>query len=372
MMTHLKPSRYVLYIDDEAMAVKNFQDFFDSEFPILTATTIQDAWKVIHERGQEIAIIISDERMPTGSGIELLSEVNQQYPDIIRILTTAYASLDNSLLAINQGRIYAYITKPWNLDHIRTTLHSAYREFDKRQAFLAVASSIAHEMRTPLSIINVYAMQIASVVPELQKSYGLAVLQELMQDTVNPKFMKRLPHMAETLQKEIARAHTIIDLMLASTRAIDPKDFSTLSMTVCVHEALERYPFAENERQLVHTQLGHGFSFLGLSDMFIFVLFNLLKNSLWAIKEANKGVITISTFETKHHHVLQFQDTGPGIPADVLPRIFGDFYSTKKSSGGTGVGLAFCQRVMRAFGADIRCESVHGEYTSFWMAFAKV
>ena len=83
----------------------NFQDFFDSEFPILTATTIQDARKIIHERGQEIAIIISDERMPTGSGVALLSEVNQQFPDIIRILTTAFASLDNSLLAINQGRI---------------------------------------------------------------------------------------------------------------------------------------------------------------------------------------------------------------------------------------------------------------------------
>jgi signal transduction histidine kinase len=69
---------------------------------------------------------------------------------------------------------------------------------------------------------------------------------------------------------------------------------------------------------------------------------------------------------------LRVTDTGPGIPDDVLPHVFDPFYTTRNSGGGTGMGLAFCRRVITAFGGQIQCESQAGRYTRFSMEFPTV
>jgi signal transduction histidine kinase len=65
---------------------------------------------------------------------------------------------------------------------------------------------------------------------------------------------------------------------------------------------------------------------------------------------------------------LRVTDTGAGIAHDVLPHVFDPFYSTRQG-GGTGMGLAFCQRVITAFGGKIECESKPGQYTRFSLLF---
>jgi signal transduction histidine kinase len=67
--------------------------------------------------------------------------------------------------------------------------------------------------------------------------------------------------------------------------------------------------------------------------------------------------------------MLCVTDTGSGIPQQALPHIFAPFFSTKRTSGGAGMGLTFCKRVMEAFGGSIRCESAEGEYTTFALEF---
>nr|WP_231879297.1 ATP-binding protein [Collimonas arenae] len=68
---------------------------------------------------------------------------------------------------------------------------------------------------------------------------------------------------------------------------------------------------------------------------------------------------------------MHFTDTGAGIPQEALPNIFDGFFTTK-NSGGTGVGLTFCHRVMVSFGGRIRCDSVAGQYTTFTLEFPRV
>jgi len=68
---------------------------------------------------------------------------------------------------------------------------------------------------------------------------------------------------------------------------------------------------------------------------------------------------------------LEVRDTGPGIEAESLPKIFDSFYTVGKL-GGTGLGLPYCKRSMEALGGSIRCESVLGEYTAFILSFPEV
>lgn len=71
----------------------------------------------------------------------------------------------------------------------------------------------------------------------------------------------------------------------------------------------------------------------------------------------------------ENNNILYFKDTGKGIPADVLPKLFEKFYTT--TYHGTGLGLAFCKMVMTGFGGSISCTSEYGEFTQFEMVFPK-
>jgi two-component system, CAI-1 autoinducer sensor kinase/phosphatase CqsS len=110
------------------------------------------------------------------------------------------------------------------------------------------------------------------------------------------------------------------------------------------------------------------FEFHGSNSLLVYVLFNLLKNSLYALKAAGKGSISIAVASGDARNTLTFSDTGCGIPATTLPKIFDAFFTTKKSAG-AGIGLAFCRRVIRSFGGQMRCESIEGEWTRFSMEF---
>jgi signal transduction histidine kinase len=110
------------------------------------------------------------------------------------------------------------------------------------------------------------------------------------------------------------------------------------------------------------------FEFQGSDSLMVFVLFNLIKNSLYAIRAAGKGEISITVAGNERGHTLTFTDTGSGIPAAVQSRIFDTFFTTKKA-GGAGIGLAFCRQVVESFGGRLRCESEEGRFTTFTMTF---
>lgn len=370
MTSNIKPSSYVLYIDDEEQAVKYFQDFFESEFPILSATSVQEAREILHARGREIAILVSDQRMPTASGVELLSEVNQHFPAIIRVLTTAYASLDSSLLAINQGHIFAYVTKPWNIDELRATLHSAYREFDKRQAVVALAGSIAHEMRNPLSQLKYsldaieHALPTPTATPTAAPTAGDA--QQLI---AWPQLNALYEHLAQG-QRAIERGVQVIAMTLDAINAKDmePQSLEYLSAEKITRKALEEYGYAsQEERAKVSLHVVSDFTFKVNETAYLFVLFNLIKNALYYFTLKPTATLTI----TVEKNCVKVKDTGPGISEAGLAQLFQAFHTSGKT-GGTGLGLSYCRRVMHGFGGSIVCDSTLGQETTFTLSFPEV
>ncbi|MBX9696980.1 MAG: HAMP domain-containing histidine kinase [Alphaproteobacteria bacterium] len=134
-----------------------------------------------------------------------------------------------------------------------------------------------------------------------------------------------------------------------------------------MEEALTEYPFKGADRSMVKTQLDVDFEFKGDALLVKHVFLNLLKNSIYYVKAADKGEITIRTYIADGIPTLSFKDTGTGIAADILPHIFDKFYS--KTKYGTGIGLAFSRSVMKSLEGDITCRSIHGEYTEFILSF---
>ena len=235
---------------------------------------------------------------------------------------------------------------------------------------LAVASTLAHEMRTPLSAISLQAAAIAQHLPYLYDGYKCAVDYGLIEPQIDLTMSNLLLKIPSKINHQVDRSNAVIDMMLASARMehIDTSEFTWHSVQDCVTEALETYPFAAQDRDKVSTVTEGDFDFYGSRALFVFVLFNLLKNSLYAIQAARKGDICIKIATKTNLQTLSFTDMASGIPAASLPHIFDTFYTTKKSAG-AGIGLAFCRRAVMSFQGQMHCDSVEGLYTTFTLSF---
>jgi two-component system, probable response regulator PhcQ len=112
----------VLFVDDEEKARKYFRMAFARDFTVLTAGSVQEALEILELHGDDIAILITDQRMPGQQGVDLLKRARSDWPQIVRMLTTAYSDLDDAIAAVNRGEILRYITKPWDLEALRAEL----------------------------------------------------------------------------------------------------------------------------------------------------------------------------------------------------------------------------------------------------------
>ncbi|MEF1339153.1 response regulator, partial [Vibrio rotiferianus] len=123
--------------------------------------------------------------------------------------------------------------------------------------------------------------------------------------------------------------------------------------------------------QRIHLSANNDFIANLNGTLFSFVIFNLLRNAIYYFDSYPQSQIEIQYEIGQYENTLVFRDTGPGIDENILHRVFEDFFSHQKS-GGSGLGLGYCQRVMRSFGGRIECQSVLGQYTEFYLYFPVV
>ena len=119
----------ILFVDDEANTRKYFCRLFGEKFRILEASDGVEALKVFHDHASDIGIIVTDQRMPNETGVGFLSKIAEDYPDVIKILSTAYSDIDAAIGSVNEGGIFRYITKPWDIPQLEVTLRRAMEFF---------------------------------------------------------------------------------------------------------------------------------------------------------------------------------------------------------------------------------------------------
>lgn len=123
--------RTLLLVDDEEGILHALSRLLHKEgYRLLTAGSGEDALRLLQE--QEVHVILSDQRMPGMSGVELLTWVKAQYPDIIRMVLSGYADIEAVSEAINQGQVYKFLFKPWQNDALLATLREAFAQFEAK------------------------------------------------------------------------------------------------------------------------------------------------------------------------------------------------------------------------------------------------
>lgn len=230
---------------------------------------------------------------------------------------------------------------------------------EKAKALSALSGSIAHEMRNPLSQIK-YSLD----------CIGNSLPAPTATDLTHPVTSHTLHELYRNLAQghiAIKRGFQVISMTLSevSSQAIDRSHFDYVSAALATQKAVDEYGYeTQDERKKITVQIVEDFIFKGDETLYIFILFNLIKNALYYFKLHPHATITIRIEEAK----VFVKDTGPGMTEAVRAQLFQAFKTSGKAQG-TGLGLAYCKRAMLAFGGHISCASVLGQYTEFTLQF---
>lgn len=345
----------ILIVDDEAQTLKYFARVFAPDFEVLTCTSATEAEALFESRDGGISIIVSDQRMPVTTGVTLLSRIKQRWPSTIRVLTTAYADTESLTASINEAGVHRYVSKPWDLDHLRRTLDEAAEAYSRhastaghtaagRPDLPPLVGALAHELATPLLSIELASQSICAAVKDQAEPEG---------GVDRAQSLDRIAHIARRIGEDAARTRRLARSLAELSREVDQRNnFKRVAAAQCVRFAVEAFPYQPGERGLVALDLTDDFAFLGTDVLMGAVVTNLLSNALEAVRRHDRRQVTISLRRAPAGNQIVVGDSGPGADVRIGETSFRPFDHAR--DGGTGLGLSICAWIVRAFGGELR------------------
>ena len=370
----------ILFVDDEPQACKWFARLFSDEFSILTVASVDEALRTLRERGPEIAVLVTDYRMPSRDGLALLITAQREHRHVVRLLATAYAEKDVAIAAINQGRVLRILEKPFVEVLVREALREALAIYRRRErehflvegraaAMRETLGFLAHELNTPLATVLGYMEELKRrcCVPAPDEPPGVArIAENRVGDTRT---------MIEAAERRTLYALSLVATFVQSARDAYPGAApAPLRASRLVSALLDEYPFEGDERAWVSCDLAADFELPGQPDLLYLVLCSLTKNALLALRGGPHPSLHITLEQTSApdgalQSIIRFTDNGPGIAPEIFARLTREPVTTRAAQGGSGMGLLFCRRVVQSMGGLMEVQSELGRGASVSLLF---
>jgi DNA-binding NtrC family response regulator len=153
----------LLVVDDEMDVCDSVHDLLRREFRVLRARSAEEGLKLM--RDNEVHIIMTDQRMPRVTGVELLRSIRAGHPQAIRMLFTGYADIDSVIAAINHGHIFKFLKKPWQPEDLEQAVREAAAEYER----LVENAEILERLRTDLQQLRERITTLEKEVERLRK-----------------------------------------------------------------------------------------------------------------------------------------------------------------------------------------------------------
>jgi len=389
----------ILIVDDNEGARRSLALFFRQKgYEVDTAQTGQEAIEKVQGRFFNMALL--DIRLPDIDGVELLAPLKEIHPDMVAIMVTAYASLENAVRALNNGA-FAYITKPVNMDGVLATVREGLekqhlvvenrRLYQATQKELAerkraeeelletnrsleealgelratqkqiiqqerlralgqIESGIAHDFNNALTPILGYSeliFMLPAILDDKEKMMNYLKLMNTAAKDASNVVMRLRNFYREREEDETlvsVNLNRLVKQTIELTEAKWKDQAQSNGITISVSTDLQQVPQINgNESELRNAST------------------NLIFNAVDAMPEG--GTLTIRTHSDDEYVVLELSDTGVGMTNEVKQRCFEPFFSTKGESG-TGLGLSMVHGIIRRHKGTIEIQSKEGEGTT--------
>jgi signal transduction histidine kinase len=383
-------ARTLLVVDDQEAVIASVEELFRGRYQVLGARSVTGALALLQRGG--VAVVMADQRMPEFSGSELLAQVATLDPDVTRILMTAYPDIDVVMQAINQGKIYYYVPKPWESNELEAIIDKAFeyhrllRERRRliarlREANTALEAKVQartlelQEKNAALEAMNTLKNEFLGIAAhDLRSPIGnIQSLAELLLDTdADMRHEERL-EVADMIRKlsygMMSLLNDLLDIATIESGKIDLQP-TPVAMKPYLSE-IEHYHRLLAERKKIHL-------IAEVADNLPVVLFdkerirqvlnNLLSN---AIKFSPMGtVVRLAVHPTPAGVEFAVIDQGQGIRLEEQSKLFGAFQRTSTKPTGdehsTGLGLSICKKIVELHGGTIGVKSEVGRGSRFF------
>ncbi len=149
-----KQKHTILLVDDEENNLSLLKRTFHRDYNILSAANGLEATKILEEKGDEISLIVSDQRMPVMTGTEFLKKANEEFPDIVKILLTGNTDVDVIIDAINECHLYQYVLKPFEPEDLKTTVETGLENYDLKNGKTMILNELKELFYTTIKSIS--------------------------------------------------------------------------------------------------------------------------------------------------------------------------------------------------------------------------
>ena len=406
---------HILYVDDEQRNLRILQASFKKKYHIHTAQSGPEALEILEE--EDIQLLITDQKMPQMTGVELLEIVSERFPDVMKLILTGYSDVEDIIRALNKCGIFRYLMKPWQKEEMGNTLDKALENYQLRQDRKSLLKELKQANEQLEGRIEARTQELSQANDKLTQEIEerkiierhLVQAKERAEEGSKAKqlFLSTMSHEIRTpLNAVIGMAHLLQDsnldeaqrenlgVLLFSAKGLltlinDILDFSRIEAGKLEIESVP-FNFPELMRNISNThrlkaeemKLNYLVSvdpnipekLVGDQTRLSQILNNLLGN---ALKFTSKGEVQVlaqqiqATENSTIHIRFTVKDSGIGISKEKLEPIFEQFSQasseTTRKYGGSGLGLAIAKRLVELQGGSIKVESEVDKGTTFYV-----
>ncbi len=365
--TNMVANYPVLVVDDDPSTLFVLSmTLTDASFTVVQASSGHRALAVIEQN--PIAVLVTDNRMDKMTGIDLCEHIKNRFPEVQRILITAYSDVDTAVDAINRGGVSRYIKKPWDthelimvvreaiarvhLEHMIRNLQQDIRQQDLEIARYIAKDQMLHDLAQFHNVISLSSGALEEFIRANTKNMSPSVYEDLIEIVADISFaidnicvlQRRVRESKPDIpQKE---HHQLAEILQQVSRILRFKHLDDVKIKIECPEDIMVYVDSFDIMR---------------------VLVNLVKNGTQSIKESGrkKGKISLQVEQNQGMVKIFVSDNGPGIPSEIQHRIFEWGFTTRASSGGTGFGLQLCRELAVQNGGVVELLSSGDPGTTF-------
>lgn len=346
----------ILIIDDENIILKScLRILRNDNFLIDTASSGDEGLRLAGENNFDI--VITDIKMPGISGMDVLASLRKNKPDVIVIIFTGFATVENAREALKMGA-FDYIPKPFTKEELRSVVENAVKARGKQTdaGMLDLMAIVSHEIKSPVSVVHTTA-------DTLYKGY-FGKLDAEQQKTIE-KILRNCQYLEDIIRNYIDLSKMDLDNLEAFTEKIDLIN-DVVQPILDIPENKDNLKQMPLSAEFMAKPLVHGDP-----NLLKIVTGNLVNN---AIKYGTPETpVIIRVYEDKDNYTVSVSNQGVGISkADIKNRLFQKFSRLKQKGTegvkGSGLGLYICKKIIERHRGKIWVESKPGETTTFYFS----
>lgn len=380
----------IICIDDEEIILEAIQEQLESsfgeEYHIETSDSGEDAlelFKELLDEGQQVPVVISDYIMPGMKGDELLKEIHKLAPESLKILLTGQASIDGISNAINNAKLYRYISKPWDKDDLVLTVKEAVKSFlqdikirKQNKELIKLNASLEEQVieRTEeLRKANAAKDKFFSIIAhDLRSPFNaLLGLSEAMLDNWQGIPDESKIEFVQDINKASKSTYNLLQNLLEWSRSQTGKvivESSVFSPVLVVNDNLEVLKqHAHSKKINIKNEVNPEIKCFADKNMISTVFRNLISNAIKFTHE--NGTITITSSSENNHHTFCITDDGIGMDEETKNGLFNLSSKTQRfgtsHESGTGLGLHLCKEFVEKNKGQLSVSSKENEGSTF-------